>query len=414
MRKESRNEDVLSSPAWNELEGWVRYKIQEFVQETLESEVSELLGRGKSERRRAVDEVKGYRNGYCKSRRLTMSSGTIRLRRPRVRGLEKRFESRILPLFARRTRQVGELLPQLYLHGLAERDFDLALRGLLGEGAPLSSSTVARLKAKWQTQYDEWKNRSLQGLKVVYLWVDGIYVKAGLEQEKAALLVVMAGLSDGSKEFVAITPGARESTASWAGVLRDLKKRGMNGPDLIAGDGHLGIWAGVREIYPEAKEQRCWNHRIVNVLDRIPKKHLPEAKELIKQIPYAPTQEEADQLKKDFRQWCRRHDCEKAADILDEDWDRMGTFYNFPKEHWKHIRTTNVIESPFATVRLRTNAAKRYKKSERASAVIWKTLLLAQTRFRKLDAPHLLEGLYRGDVYKDGVLLKEGRKRDVA
>ena len=196
-----------SRPMWETLEGMVRQKAQEFIQQIMEEEVTELLGREKSERRRAVDGPEGYRNGYGKPRRLAMSSGTITLRRPRVRGVEERFESRVLPLFARRTKELGALLPELYLHGLAEGDFELAMRGLLGEGAPLSKSSIRRLRAGWTREFEAWAKRSLADREVVYVWADGIYVKAGLERDKAALLVVMGAMRDGTKEVLAIAPG---------------------------------------------------------------------------------------------------------------------------------------------------------------------------------------------------------------
>ena len=200
---------------------------------------------------------------------LTLSSGTIQLRRPRVRDTEEQFESRLLPLFVNRTRKVAELIPELYLHGLSEGDFDLALRGLLGEDAPVSASTVARLKDKWNDELAQWRSRPLDDLEVVYMWVDGVYVKAGLEKEKAAVLVVMAALSDGSKVVVSAVPGYRESTENWSEVLRDIKRRGLSCPRLVVGDGHLGIWGALRNVYPQAAEQRCWNHKIVNVLAKL-------------------------------------------------------------------------------------------------------------------------------------------------
>jgi transposase-like protein len=203
-----------------------------------------------------VDSKPVYRNGHGKERRLTLGCGTITVCRPRVRGLEERFESRVLPLFARRTKEVNNLIPQLYLHGLAQGDFDLALRGLLGEEAPISASTVARLKEQWQAEWEQWKKRSLEGLEVVYLWVDGIYVKAGLEKAKAALLVAIGALSDGTKVVLAVEPGYRESVESWSGLLRDLKGRGMNCPGLVIGDGHLGIWGALSNVYPDAMESR--------------------------------------------------------------------------------------------------------------------------------------------------------------
>ena len=262
----------FAGPAWETLEAWVREQARDMIQQALEEEVTELLGRMKSERRVAVDAPPGYRNGYGKPRRLAMSSGTIEVRRPRVRGLEERFESRVLPLFQRRTKEVGELIPELYLHGLAEGDFELALRGLLGDGAPLSKSSVGRLRAKWTVEHEAWSRWPLEGRELVYAWADGIYVKAGLEKDKAALLVVIGAMSDGTKEVLAVTPGYRESTESWAAVLRDLKARGLGTPKLLVADGNLGIWGAAREVWPEAAEQRCWNHKTTNVLDRLPKR----------------------------------------------------------------------------------------------------------------------------------------------
>ena len=281
--------------------------------------------------------------------------------------MEERFQSRILPLFARRTAEVGALLPELYLHGLSHGDFELALRGLLGEQAPLSASTVARLKQKWQAEYEEWSQRSLADLEVVYLWVDGVYVKAGLEKEKAALLVAVAGLSDGRKVLVALEAGHRESEASWSRLLRALRDRGMKTPHLVIGDGHLGIWAALRQVFPQAQEQRCWNHRILNVLDKLPKKTQARAKIMLRAVAYAGTREEAERLKRVFQSWCHAQGYSGAAHLLEQDWDRMVTFYRFPKDHWIHLRTTNVVESAFAALRLRTDAAKRFKKVERTS-----------------------------------------------
>jgi len=226
----------------------------------------------------------------------------VDVRRPRVRNTEERFGSRVLPLFVRRTSKVRDLIPTLYLHGLAEGDFDLALRGLLGDQAPVSASTVARLKERWHVEYQMWRRRSLEELEVVYLWVDGVYVKAGLEREKAAVLVALAGLTDGRKVVVAIEPGYRESTESWSVLLRDLKARGMGCPCLVIGDGHrsteaherLGIWGALRNVFPEADEQRCWNHKVLNVMSRLPKRAHAQARSLLCSIPYGATREEAE------------------------------------------------------------------------------------------------------------------------
>ena len=399
MRKESTESRSESRPEWEQLEDWVRSQVQRLIQELLEEEVTEFLGRAKSALRSDSDSDTGYRNGYGRARRLTLSSGTIQLRRPRVRDTEEQFESRLLPLFVNRTRKVAELIPELYLHGLSEGDFDLALRGLLGEDAPVSASTVARLKDKWNDELAQWRSRPLDDLEVVYMWVDGVYVKAGLEKEKAAVLVVMAALSDGSKVVVRAVPGYRESTENWSEVLRDIKRRGLSCPRLVVGDGHLGIWGALRNVYPQAAEQRCWNHKIVNVLAKLPKRQQDQAKLMLRTIPYAPTRTEAERLRTVFTRWCGDHSYEAASEALERDWDRMVTFYDFPKEHWGHLRTTNPVESPFAALRLRTDAAKRYKRVDRAIAVIWKMLMVAEQRFRRLKAPELIEDVYLGAQY---------------
>jgi putative transposase len=406
MDYQTTAEPASSTASWETIEAFARNGIQQLLQRVLEEEVDALLGRDRCQRRSAVDPQPGYRNGHGKPRRLTLSNGTIILRRPRLRGLEERFESKLLPRFKRRSKEVGELLPELYLHGLSEGDFDLALRGLLGDGAPLSPTSIARLKERWQAEYEAWCRRPLHNMQVVYLWVDGIYVKAGLEKDKAALLTVIAALPDGRKVVLAVSPGHRESTEAWSAILRDLKERGMPCPKLVVGDGHLGIWGALANVFPESKEQRCWNHRIMNILDRIRKPQQAQARKLLTEIPYAATVEEAERRKRDFQSWCNKRQLKEAAALLDQDWDRMLTFYGFPAEHWQHLRTTNVVESPFATVRLRTTAAKRYKKVANATAVIWKTLLLAERTFRNLNAPELLPAVAKGATYVNGKPVK--------
>jgi len=392
-----------SRSMWDQLEELARERIQEFLQELLEEEITSLVGRRRSERRPLVDGGPVvYRNGYGKPRRLSMRCGTVTVRRPRVRGVEERFESNILPLFKRRTVEIGELLPKLYLHGLAQGDFELALRGLLGEGAPLSASSIERLRGKWVAEFEAWRSRSLKGVEPVFLWADGIYVKAGLERDKAAVLVIVAALRDGRKIVVAIEAGHRESKEAWAAILRDLRDRGMTTPQLIVADGHLGIWGAVTEVFPEVEEQRCWNHKLVNVIDCLPRRLQPEARALLRQIPYADTKQEAEKLRDAFVQRYRA-DHPKAAETLQRDWQRMVTFYSFPKEHWKHLRTTNPVESPFACVRLRTDAGKRYKKVANATALIWRLLLVAENQFRRIGHPELLAQIAMGTRYINGL-----------
>lgn len=403
--KNNTAEPEVKKVIYENIEEWVREKVQNYLQEILEEEVTEFLGRKKHERKVDEEKVVGYRNGYGKERKFSMQNGTITLKRPRLREVEEKFESAMMPLYAKRTKQITELLPELYLQGLAAGDFEIALRGVLGSAAPLSESSISRLKAKWQSEYESWKLQPLEQVEVVYLWVDGVYVKAGLEKDKACLLVALAGLSDGRKVFLTIEAGVRESTQSWAAMLRKLKDRGLKAPKLVIGDGHLGIWAGLKNIYPEAKEQRCWNHRLVNILDRVQKKDLEQAQIMVKKIPYAETLKQAEKLKLEFQAWAKQKGYVEAALLIDTDWDRMTAFYQFPKSHWKHLRTTNPIESVFSSVRLRTDAAKRFKKVDNASALIWKILLLAEKTFHKLNSPKLLIDVFNGVSFKDGLLL---------
>jgi transposase-like protein len=403
-------------PTWETLETFMRTKIQATLQELLEEEVATFLGRGPSVRRAAVDGASGDRNGYGEPRRVALSCGTVRVRRPRLRGvraLEERFESRVLPLFKRRSEEVGALLPELYLHGLAQGDFELALRGLLGEGAPLSASSIGRLKVKWQSDYEVWQTQRLEDRELVYVWADGVYVKAGLEKEKAALPVVIGALSDGTKEVLAVAPGYRESKESWRAVFKDLKDRGLEAPKLMVADGNLGAWSAAAETWPETREQRCWNHKLLNVLDRLPVKLQAMAREQLCAIPYAETRREAERWRDVFAKAYRRTH-PRAVEILLQDWERMVAFYDFPKEHWKHLRTTNVVESPFAAVRLRTEAARRFKKVENATAMIWRLLTIAESRFWKIDAPHLAADVYRGAKYEDGEKVSKSMRRAAA
>ena len=393
---------AMSSVTWETLDLFVRRHAQDFIQQLLEDEVTELLGRPKSARRGAVDAPAGARNGHGKPRRLALMNGTVTVQRPRVRDVEARFMSRLLPLFQRQTPDVRALLPELYLHGLALGDFELALRGLLGDAAPLSPSALLRLKATWQGQYAAWQQRDLSALTLVYLWADGVYVKAGLEDSKAALLVLIGADASGTKHVLAVTSGERESTPSWTAVLRDLKARGLCAPKLTIADGHLGLWGALATIYPTSAEQRCWNHKLRNVLDAVSKKRQAEVKTQLQAIASAETLPRATTLRDTFARTYRRV-FPKAVACLEQDWERLVAYYAFPQEHWTHLRTTNVIESPFAAVRLRTSAAKRFKKVENATALIWKTLLVVEQHFRKLNAPHLCTAVYDGVVFHDGI-----------
>jgi transposase-like protein len=408
MKKSITEAAQPSRATYEVLEEMVRLKMQGYIQDILEDEVEVFLRRKKSERQTQIDGTQGYWNGHGKSKKFSLMGGTITVRRPRVRGTEERFESKIIPFFKRRSKEIGQMLPELYLHGLAKGDFELALRGLLGEGAPLSASSIDRLKAKWQLEYEQWKKQDLCELEVVYQWADGIYVKAGLEKDKAALLVIIGALTNGKKVFLACESGYRESKESWSAVLRGLTGRGLKLGSLMIADGHLGIWSALGELHPEGKEQRCWNHKIRNVLDCFPKRMRPEAGEYLKRMPYAETLKECEGLRDAFANRYRK-DYPKAVEKLQIDWQRMVTFYSFPKEHWVHLRTTNVVESPFSSVRLRTDAAKRFKKVQNATAMIWKLLLVAEKSFRLLKGFWLLADVYEGKRFIDGVMVHEPR-----
>jgi len=384
---------------YGELEEYARGKIREHLQDLLEQEVSEWLGREKSERKMHPLEQPGYRNGYGKTRRFTMSLGTVEIRRPRVRNLDERFVSKVLPMFKRQTEAVRALIPELYLHGLASGDFELALREILGEGAPLSASSLQRLKEKWQGEYEQWKSVTIEEKEWAYLWADGIYVKAGIGKEKAALLVVIGVQKDGQKRFLALEPGYRESKESWALVLRQLKSRGVSAR-LFIGDGNLGLWAAVGDVYPQAEEQLCWNHKMLNVIDAVSHKEQAEVRKHLIAMMYAESREQALKERKIFEQAFRHNP--KAVKTVVENWERLTTYYDFPFEHWKHLRTSNVVESPFSRVRLRTTASRRFKSQLNATCLIWKTLMVAEMSFRKLNAPHLVEKVAEGKKYDNG------------
>jgi putative transposase len=405
MEKQNTIGETASRVCYEAMEGYARERIQLWLQGVMEAEVEEFLGRGKSVRREAEGEVRtGYRNGYGKPRRVALSAGTIEVRRPRLRNLNERFESRVLPLFKRRTLEVGALLPRLYLHGLASGDFELALRGLLGEGAPLSVSSLQRLKGIWQAEYRAWKSTDLSQLELVYCWADGLYVKAGIADRKAALLVMVGATAAGEKVLLGCAAGQRESKESWSTLLRELTGRGLKLPRLTVADGHLGIWAALGELHPSGDERRCWNHKIVNVLNELPKGAQPEAADRLRAMMYAETRAGCEAKRDTFVLRFKKTD-PKACATLSRDWERMVSFFAYPKEHGIHLRTTNIVESPFSAVRLRTDAARRFKKTDNAEAMIWKLLCVAEKSWRKLNAPQLMREVYEGKRFKDGVAL---------
>lgn len=385
------------------LESFARLEIQRWLQNVLETEVTEFLGRARHERG-----GHGYRNGHGKPRRLALTAGTVTVKRPRVRDVNEAFESKVLPLFKRQSKELGGLLPELYLHGLSSGDFELALRGLLGAGAPLSAASLARLKTQWQADYAAWRQIDLSAQELVYAWADGLYVKCGFDDRTKALLVIVGALANGDKVLLACESGERESKVAWGAMLRDLKTRGLKLPACLVADGHLGIWGALAEQAPATAEQRCWNHKIVNVLDRFAKKDQGEAAAMLKKMMYAPSRASCERHRRAFVLRYRKTHLKGCA-TLKRDWTRMVTYYDFPKEHWIHLRTTNIVESPFNSVRLRTEASRRFKKVENAEAMVWKLLTVAEKSWRKLNAPTLLKAVYEGSRFKDGVAVKKTR-----
>jgi putative transposase len=361
------------------------------------------------------------RNGHARERRVTVGSGTVRIRAPRVNdkrvdeqtGERQKFSSKILPAYARRSPKVTDVLPVLYLRGLSTGDFGPALRDLLGEDASgLSPSSIGRLTEQWQAEHEAFRRRSLRFHRYAYLFVDGIHMSVRLgEDDRVCLLVVIGVREDGEKELLAVEDGYRESTDSWAAVLRDLRDRGLTTPKLVTGDGALGAWAALRDVFPEAREQRCWVHKIANVLDALPKRLQPRAKTLLHEMMEAPTCADARAGLERFRE---EFDSKypKAVSKLDKDWKQLVAFYDLPAEHWRHLRTTNPIESSFATVKLRTRVTKGAGSKKAALAMAYKLLDAAQERWRRFNGHELVIDVLAGARFKDGIRVTDDDTHD--
>jgi putative transposase len=352
------------------------------------------------------------RNGRARERKVTVGSGTVPIRAPRVNdkrvdeetGERKRFSSRILPAYARRSPKVTEVLPILYLHGLSTGDFGPALRDLLGEDAAgLSPSSIQRLTEAWQAEHEAFRRRELRFHQYAYWFVDGVHVSIRLgEDDKLCLLVVIGVREDGTKELLAVEDGYRESTDSWSAVMRDVKARGANEPVLVVGDGALGTWAALRDVYPAARRQACWVHAIANVLDCLPKRLQPRAKTMLHETMEAPTRADASLALERLRDELEAK-YPKAIAELDRDWTHLTAFYDFPAEHWRHLRTSNAIESSFATVKLRTRVTKGAGSKQAALAMAYKLLDAAQERWRRFNGHHLVADVLAGAKFKDGI-----------
>jgi transposase-like protein len=393
------------------LDDLAREGARRMIAAALEAEVEQYVGA-------FVDDVDEdgrrlvVRNGRARERKLTVGSGTVPIRAPRVNDKRvdadtnerQKFSSRLLPAYARRSPKVTEVLPVLYLHGLSTGDFAPALKDLLGEDAAgLSPASISRLTKVWQAEHEQFASRSLKFHRYAYLFVDGVHVCVRLgEDDRLCLLVVIGVREDGVKELLAVEDGYRESTDSWAVVLRGLRDRGMNCPKLVSGDGALGAWAALKDVFPAAGEQRCWVHKIANVLDAMPKRLQPRAKTLLHKMMEAPTQADARAARETFRdEFTAKYP--KAIDKLDGDWKQLTAFYAFPAEHWRHLRTTNPIESSFATVKLRTRVTKGAGSKQAALGMAFKLLKTAEERWRRVNGHQLVADVLADVQFRDGI-----------
>ena len=399
MATRTRRHDVVKAQDWNaadeagqviqdHLEALAREGAREMLRKALNEEVDAYLGRGRYER---SDDYRGYRNGST-PRQLTLGSGTVQLEVARVRDIprgQSPFESKILRKYQRRSDTIDETFMKLFIEGLATRDFEPALRLLAGEEAPLSPSTISRLTQKFRDKYTAFDRQDLGDRSFVYIWSDGIYLKAGLGTEKACLMVLIGADTEGRKHLIALREGYRESTESWGELIKDCRARGLNEPACWIADGALGLWGAIDRHSPNSAQQRCTNHKTMNVVDKLPTAEQAEATKRLRAIWQADSEQAARKLASKLIADFRATGYDRAADCLEADLDRCLTFYRFPAAHWSHLRTTNVVESPFAGVRLRTNAAKRFKKTKSGVCLVHQVLLRLSQTWRRLKSAHL-------------------------
>ncbi len=387
----------------------IRRGARELLAQAIEAEVAEHIdahahrvdGRG---HRQVV------RNGHACPRKVITGIGPIEVVMPRVHdrrpacGGREKFTSKILPPYLRKAKSIDELIPWLYLKGISTGDFTEALAALVGPDCPgLSASTVTRLKGVWEDEYKRWNRRDLSGKRYVYVWADGVHFNVRLEEDRTCILVLMGAIEDGKKELIAIQDGYRESEQSWKSLLLDVKRRGLAvDPELATGDGALGFWKALPQVFATTKTQRCWVHKTCNVLDKLPKRLQPGAKDRLHQIWMAPGRKQANEA---FDHFIEMYEAKypKAVNCLAKDRDVLLTFYDFPAEHWVHLRTTNPIESLFATVRLRTAKTKGCGSRIATLTMVFKLAESAQKRFRRLNASKLIADVIAGITFTDGV-----------
>jgi len=401
-----------------DLDEIARHGAQKMLAQALRAEVDAYLRAAEGER-----DERGHalvvKNGYANGRQVVCGAGNIEVRAPRVNdkrvddstGERKRFRSAILPPYMRRSPKVSEVLPLLYLHGLSSGDFAPALEEFFGTQAGLSPATITRLTEQWRAEREAFTERELSGVDYVYAWVDGIHTRVRLGSDDRLCCLVMIGVRlDGNKELVAVQDGHRESIESWQEMLRDLKKRGMRAPVLAIGDGALGFWGAVRDVFPETRHQRDWVHKTANVLDALPKSVHGRAKKAIKEITEAESKAEARKAVKEFEGEFGAKWPKAVKKILSEE-EALLAYYDFPAEHWRHLRTTNPIESPFATVRARTDITKGPGNRQAGVAMIFKLLEAAEGRWRKLNGYRLIPLVRAGARFVNGKLVKRDEEQ---
>jgi putative transposase len=412
--REGEREELLL-----DLDEIARHGARRMLAEALEAEVQDYLEAARGERDEQGRALV-VRNGYATEREVLLGAGAVEVRTPRVNdkrmeedGKRKRFKSVILPPYMRRSPKVTEVLPLLYLHGLSSGDFVPALEEFFGTQAGLSASTITRLTEQWQQERESFMSCDLSERDYVYVWVDGIHtgVRLGGDDRLCCLVMIGARL-DGTKELAAISDGYRESSESWAELLRDLKKRGMRAPELAIGDGALGFWSAIRDIFPETGHQRDWVHKTANVLDSMPKSVHSRAKAAIREITEAENKKEAEGAIEEFAGEFAGKWPKAVSKIVDER-EALLAFYDYPAQHWRHLRTTNPIESVFAPVRARTDITKGPGSRQAGLAMIYKLMEAAQGRWRKLTGAHLVALVRAGAEFTNGELV-EGSEEKVA
>jgi putative transposase len=410
-------DDKTSAELGSGLDELVREGARRMLAAALEAEVDAYVSG-------LVDEVDGagrrlvVRNGHAETREITTGAGPVEVRAPRVNdrrvdeatGERRRFRSALLPPWARKSPKVAEVLPLMYLHGMSSSDFAPALSEFFGSAAGLSASVITRLTTQWQEERERFSRRSLAEVDYVYVWADGVHFNVRLDESRLCALVIVGVRADGTKELVSISDGPRESTESWADVLRDLRRRGMRAPAVAVGDGALGFWAALRDVFPETVEARCWVHKAANVLNALPKSAQPAARRAIAEIRDAEDRAHAlaaiEAFTRDYQaKW------PKAVAKIVDDTEVLLSFFDFPAEHWLHLKTTNPIESTFATVRLRTKVTKGPGSRAAGLAMAYKLIEAAQDRWRAVNAPQLVALVRAGAKFDKGVMVERPKQQ---